>query len=258
MTTHLIAAMQLLHTPSYGVLATHSEQIAGYPFATVLPFVPDELHRPVLLVSALAEHTRNLHADMRASFLVAAGDSGNVLREARLTLVGDAERFEPSSAMVARYVRYRPDARRYLQLGDFSFYRLAVKRARYIAGFGEMGWVEHADWSGAMSLSLSEEDTCIADLAAFLPGHVRLLGIDCYGIDIERQGKRERYVLPNAPVEPGALGRLPGVISYRFDGFEVRRYRKVSRCRRRAPHRIGLHHFASFSSLSTCSLLSQK
>jgi putative heme iron utilization protein len=70
------AALQLLHGQHYATLATHSGQLAGYPYATVLPYVLDEQHRPLLLISALAEHTRNLLADGRCSLSVLQGCRG--------------------------------------------------------------------------------------------------------------------------------------------------------------------------------------
>lgn len=205
MTTLSLPALHLLHAASFGTLATHSEQVPGYPFATVLPFVPDEYHCPVFLVSALAEHTRNILADGRASLLVAAGDGKDVLREARLTLVGNIAPYDASDAMLARYLRYQPDARRYLQLGDFRFFRLTPMRARYIAGFGEMGWLEAAEWKTLPPLSDAAEEAMIIELASSLPAGARVLGIDCCGMDLERQGKRERHPLPNAPINPALL-----------------------------------------------------
>ena len=60
--------VNFLHKPAYSTLATQSAQFPGYPYATVVPNVLDECHRPLLLVSALAEHTKNLLADPRVSF----------------------------------------------------------------------------------------------------------------------------------------------------------------------------------------------
>lgn len=185
-------AIHLLHAAASGTLATHSLQMPGYPFATALPFVPDERHCPVLLVSRLAEHTRNLAADGRASFLASGPDSGNVLAGARMTLAGDAAPCEAAAELVARYLRYQPEAEHYLSLGDFIFYRLAPKRIRYIAGFGHMGWLEESEWTGARTLPLSEEADLLLQLAGSQRPGVRLLGIDCYGCDIEQAGKRQR------------------------------------------------------------------
>ena len=63
-------ALHLLHRCALGTLATHARDPQGFPYPTVVPFAPDASHRPVILVSGLAEHTRNLAADPRAGFLV--------------------------------------------------------------------------------------------------------------------------------------------------------------------------------------------
>jgi hypothetical protein len=185
-------AIHLLHAASSGTLATQSSQLQGYPFATALPFAPDEQHRPVFLVSRLAEHTKNLVADRRASFLVSAPNDANVLTGARMTLVGDAERIEASPELTARYVRYQPDAEHYLSLGDFAFFRLMPKRIRHIAGFAQMGWIEESDWADAAALPLFDEAECLHELTGPQKPGMRLLGIDCYGCDIEHRGKRDR------------------------------------------------------------------
>ncbi|HEY8606517.1 MAG TPA: pyridoxamine 5'-phosphate oxidase family protein [Noviherbaspirillum sp.] len=188
------SVLHLLHGSAGGTLATHSQQLPGYPYATALPFAPDEAHRPVFLASGLAEHTKNLLADSRASFLVAGGDAGPAAP--RVTLLGDAVQIEAAPALQARYLRYQPDAEQYLALGDFAFFLLQPKRARIIGGFAQMGWMEEADWRDAMVLALEDEATLIQDLLGELPPRVRLIGLDCYGIDVERQGQRERQRFP--------------------------------------------------------------
>lgn len=68
----------------------------------MLPFVPDEYHRPVFLMSRLAEHTKNVAADARASLLVFRSDSSAVLTSPRLTLVGDVQPFQPGDHLITR------------------------------------------------------------------------------------------------------------------------------------------------------------
>jgi hypothetical protein len=206
MKVHLDTVIPLLHKTPYGVLATQSTQLPGYPFASILPFILDERQRPVFLISALAEHTKNLLADHRASFLVSSPNGHNVLTGARLTSVGDVQRFDASEQLLARYLRYQPDARQYLDLGDFALFRLTPKRARYVAGFGEMGWLEEAEWAQGTILPLVDEAKFCCELVEVLPIGIRLLGLDCYGFDIERQGKRERLQFPNAPVAAENVG----------------------------------------------------
>jgi len=158
----------------------------GYPFATALPFVPDETHCPVFLLSGLAEHTKNLLENPKASLLVTDPDQPRVLESPRMTVVGDVRRVDATPALRGRYVRYQPDAEQYLELGDFAFYRLVPKRVRYIGGFAQMGWLEEEEWGKAEVLALEVEEALLQALGA------DVLGLDRYGIDLVRHGRRER------------------------------------------------------------------
>lgn len=191
-----------LHAAASGALATLSARMPGYPYASALPFVLDEQHCPAFLISRLAEHTNNLVADGRASLLVSGSDDDDVLQTARLTLVGDVRRFEPSDELLARYLRYQPAAQQYLALGDFMFFRFTPQRARFVAGFGRIGWVEKEEWSRAAVLPLADEAAILQELS--LPGMqspgVRLLGLDRYGFDVVHEGTRERRQFSDRPV----------------------------------------------------------
>jgi heme iron utilization protein len=189
----LTPVLNLLHGAQASTLATQSLQMPGYPFATVVPNILDEQHRPVLLISALAEHTKNLLADRRVSISVIETGNANVLDGQRLTLVGDAEQFEPSDALKARYLRYQPAAEQYLQL-DFMFFRIVPKRLRYIGGVGRMGWVEAEVLDAVPSLSLAEEAELLDEAQAITPRNITLLGIDTFGIDYLTYGFRDRAV----------------------------------------------------------------
>lgn len=198
--------VHLLHEASWGSLATHSTQVSGYPFASIVPFAMNEQHQPVFLISDVAEHTKNLDTDFRAGFLVQKEDGRNILAGERLSIVGDAERIAPSQALVECYLRYHPDAEQYLTIGGFDFFQLVPKRARYIIGFGQMRWIEGAEWTGAVALSLDEEADLILELAETHPRGVRVLGIDRYGFDLEQDGKRERQRFANAPITADQIG----------------------------------------------------
>jgi heme iron utilization protein len=189
----LTPVLNLLHGAQASTLATQSLQMPGYPFATVVPNILDEQHRPVLLISALAEHTKNLLADRRVSISVMETGNTNIQDGQRLTLVGDAEQFEPSDALKARYLRYQPAAEQYLQL-DFMFFRIVPKRLRYIGGVGRMGWVEAEVLDAAPSLSLAEEAALLVEVQAITPRNITLLGIDTFGIDYLTYGFRDRAV----------------------------------------------------------------
>lgn len=189
----------LLHRTAYGTLATHSAHLPGYPYASVVPYVVDELHCPVICISALAEHTKNLRADPKMSLSVLQTDASDVQAAPRLTLVGEAERFQPTPAFVARYLRHAPETEPLLAL-DFSFFRLRPNRIRYIGGLGKMGWIGAADWSALPALTPEKEAALLRELAGTPGNGVRLLGIDCFGIDYENGGQRRRQHFPDAPV----------------------------------------------------------
>lgn len=183
--------INLLHQAACSTLATQSAQLPGYPYATVVPNVLDECHRPLLLVSALAEHTKNLLADHRVSLSLLESGTANVQTAARITLLGDAEPFDPAELLTARYLRYLPDAAQYLEL-DFMFFRVNPKRVRFIAGVGEMGWLEAAQWAAVPSLSLAREGALVEIAQRAAPTGIRILGVDGYGIDYEADGFRDR------------------------------------------------------------------
>ncbi|WP_420473266.1 HugZ family protein [Noviherbaspirillum sp. ST9] len=189
------SAIHLLHRTSFGALATQASRMPGYPFATALPFVLDERHCPVFLLSGLAEHTKNLLENPKASLLVTDPDQPKVLESPRMTIVGDVQRFDATLMLQARYVRYQPDAAQYLELGDFAFFRLVPKRVRYIGGFAQMGWLEEEEWGKAEVLDLEDE---VALLQAQGQAGTNVLGLDCYGIDLLRNGHRERIAYQSA------------------------------------------------------------
>jgi len=202
----LADTLHLLHSVSHGVLATHANQMPGYPYASVLPFALDEHHCPVFLISALAEHTKNLLADSRASLVAYSEGNGRVLAGARVTLLGEVERCHASDRLLARYLRYQPEAERYLALSDFAFFRFEPRRLRAIAGFGEMGWIEAQAWLQASWLSLEEEGDLVRQ-AGGAAGSLRLLGVDPYGADVVSNGIRERQKFLHAPLRAEALSQ---------------------------------------------------
>lgn len=191
--------IDLLHGATFSTLATQFVRLPGYPYATVIPSVLDECHRPLLLVSALAEHTGNLLADPRLSLSLLEPNCANVQTAARLTLIGDAEPFEPEDLLQSRYLRYLPDAEQYLQL-DFKFFRVVPKRLRSIAGLGRMGWLEADDFSMWPSLSLKTENRLLDSVQRALPASISILGIDCYGIDYLAEGFRKRQAFGKTAV----------------------------------------------------------
>lgn len=135
-------ARALLSAAYQGVLSTHSQDMPGFPFGSVAPYCLDANGFPLLLISDIAQHTKNLRADARCSFIVMQGGE-DIQAGARLTLVGDCRPLPPEDveAAAARYYRYFPEARDYHRTHDFHFFRLAPVRCRYIGGFGRIHWL---------------------------------------------------------------------------------------------------------------------
>jgi putative heme iron utilization protein len=138
---------------STGVLSTVARDQAGTPFGSLAPFGLDDAARPVLCISELAEHTRNLRADARASLLVARppAPGDDPLANARLTLVGRAALVPDGDVAEARaaHLAGNPHAAWYVDYGDFSLWRLEVEAIRYVGGYGRMSWVDLDAWRAA-------------------------------------------------------------------------------------------------------------
>ncbi len=194
-------AQQFLRTTQSGLLSTFSAKFPGYPYGSVTPFVLDHTGQPVILISTLAEHTHNIIANPKLSLLVFAGDQ-DLQANARLTLMGHAEKIDKRDAQFsARYLRYLPNASSYFSMHDFNFYRIVIAQARYIAGFGKMGWLDGGLISNTHdNAALAEQETAIVEhmnkdhqhsLIAYCwhthglkADKANLLGIDCDGFDV--------------------------------------------------------------------------
>lgn len=140
------AAAQILQAHFSGVLSTHSVEFPGYPFGSVVPFCLDESGQPLILISALAQHTRNIVANAKVALTLLESGEGDVQQDARLTLLADVEAVADSAiaACATRYYRHFPEASGYHDQLDFRFYRLQVQQLRYIGGFGKIRWLSPA------------------------------------------------------------------------------------------------------------------
>jgi putative heme iron utilization protein len=201
MESRLDTLIDLLHRCADGALATHSVAMPGYPFATALPFATDDQHRPVFLISRLAEHTQNLAADARASLLVRVLLTDGEM--ARATVVGKVAPIEAGPLLVERYLRYQPEAARFLQFGDFAFFRLEPAKIRIVGGFGQAGWLDGNRIAVPPRLTLAAEQALFDVLT--VPDGISLLGVDYFGVDLRVGDQRRRVAFDNAPPQPDEL-----------------------------------------------------
>src|SRR6185436_4058344 len=115
------AARTLVLQESFGVLSTVSIDLPGYPFGSVTPYCTDRMCRPIIYISDIAQHTKNIVADSRVSLtVVEKGASDDVQAHGRVTCIADARQVESGDEDVReRYFRYFPSARQYEQTHGF-------------------------------------------------------------------------------------------------------------------------------------------
>jgi heme iron utilization protein len=114
----------------------------GDPWASLVTYGALDDGSPVLCLSHLAEHGRNLAGDPRASLVIAQPDGpADPLAAARVTLAGRARRpAEPDALTAARAVHLGavPAATTYIDFSDFSLWVLRVTRVRWVGGYRRM------------------------------------------------------------------------------------------------------------------------
>jgi len=143
MTDQGFTARQLLNHQSVGVLSTHSIDVEGYPFGSIAPYALNYDGEPAILISEIAQHTRNIKQNHKVSLTVFDPRADDPQSGSRLTWIGDAEPVASSDTETRdRYLRYFPSAESYFETHDFSFYRIRLRRARFIGGFGRIFWIE--------------------------------------------------------------------------------------------------------------------
>ncbi len=201
-----ILARRLIRTARTATLATRLAESDGAPYASLVQAAADYDGAPLLLLSTLALHTRNLQADPRVAMLFdGTGGLEEPLTGPRLSVLGRAA-LTPDPTHRRRYLARHPEAAGYAGFGDFAFYRVATERAHLVAGFGKIEWVE------AARLLLPGDNTALADAEPGILAHMNadhpdaldlyanvllgaegsgwtMCGIDPEGCDLRRTGR---------------------------------------------------------------------
>ena len=147
--SHAERARTLVSQISTGTLCTLAQEPDGYPYGSFVTVAFDR-GDPIFLISGLAEHTKNLQRDPRASLLVAEGGSADPLANGRVTLLGPCTRVAADGANArAAFLAVHANAAYYADFRDFGFWRLRVDSIRYIGGYGRMSWIDRTDWQSA-------------------------------------------------------------------------------------------------------------
>src|SRR4051794_7534386 len=147
--THAERARTLVARISTGTLCTLALDPEGYPYGSFVTVAFDS-GNPIFLISGLAEHTKNLERDSRASLLVAESGSADPLANGRVTMIGRCTRVEGDGGSArAAFFAAHPNSAYYADFRDFGFWKLQVDSTRYIGGYGRMSWIDKDEWQTA-------------------------------------------------------------------------------------------------------------
>ncbi len=162
----IIEARTLLRAEEKAVLSTHSVSKAGYPFGSVTTYMTDYQGHPIIYISHLAQHTRNIKKDPKVSLIVSQDHAHDINAGARLTLLGEAHLIDSAErdAMAEKFYRRFPASQAYQQTHDFEFYRIQVEHIRYIGGFGQIHWLKASDFLLPEPTWLAHEQPAIAHM----------------------------------------------------------------------------------------------
>ena len=207
-------ARALLQSQCDGVLSTLSVDMPGYPFGSITPFCLDSEGRPIILISTIAQHTRNIKADNKVSLIAYDPLTDDSQASGRTTYLADAV-LNDNEAAAERYYRFYPNSRGFHKSHDFNFYTLDCVRVRYIGGFGEIYWIEKERFLKANPFSFEEESGMVDhmnddhqdainhycdlfDIAYDTEDLPKLVGIDSEGFHLRVSGRLNRIQFDTA------------------------------------------------------------
>lgn len=132
-------ARSLLRRSRQGALATLMAG-SGDPYCSLVNVASHPDGSPILLISRLALHTKNILADFRVSLMLDERAAGDPLEGARIMLAGRAEEAagEAAGVLRRRYLNAHPSAEAFVDFKDFSFFRIIPSGAHLVAGFGRI------------------------------------------------------------------------------------------------------------------------
>src|SRR5271167_3465814 len=220
------AVRSLLRRSRQGALASLMTG-SGDPYCSLVNVASDSDGSPILLISRLAIHTKNLLADARVSLMLDERVEGDPLEGSRIMLSGEAEEVASDRKIVRRrYLNAHPSAEAFVDFKDFSFFRIRPTGTHLVAGFGrivdlkpaqfltdisdaavlldaEQGAVEHmnADHREATNLYATR-------LLGAEPADWRCIGCDPDGIDLQAGAKTLRLDFPERVTGPGELRKV--------------------------------------------------
>jgi putative heme iron utilization protein len=219
----LALGRHLLRAIRVGALGTLDRE-TGFPITTLVSVATDLDGAPVILVSGLSHHTKNLRADPRCSLLLSEGGRGDPLAHPRLTLTAVAAQVS-DDAIRRRFLARHPKAKLYVDFPDFTFLRLEPRVMQLNGGFArafdgdarlilsdlgdraafaelEEGAIAHLNADHAEALALYARVLC-----GMGNGHWRATGLDPDGLDLAL-GERTARISFTPPLRDAKSLRL--------------------------------------------------
>lgn len=215
------AAKRLLREGRSGALATLMPG-SGDPYCSLVNVATAADGSPLLLISQLAVHTKNILADSRVSLMLDERKPGDPLEGGRVMLMGKAAA-TGDQAVRRRYITRHPEAEMFAGFKDFAFYKIELTGAHLVAGFGRIVDLKPSDvltdLSGADELVEAEPDilehmnsdhadTCrlyATKLLGATDGEWRCTGCDPEGLELQRERTALRLFFPQPVRAPGVL-----------------------------------------------------
>src|SRR4051794_12605217 len=216
-----VAGKKLLREGRSGALATLMAG-SGDPYCSLVNMATAADGSPLLLISRLAVHTKNILADPRVSLMLDERKPGDPLQGARVMLNGIATKSTSADAR-RRYLARQPEAAMFADFADFAFYEVKLKGAHLVAGFGRIVDLAPAalltDLTEAEALVAAEPEviahmnadhaeTCrlyATRLLGAADGDWRCVGCDPEGLDLQCERLGLRLPFPQRVTQPGVL-----------------------------------------------------
>jgi len=215
------AAKKLMREARSGALATLMPG-SGAPYCSLVNVASAADGSPLLLISQLAVHTKNILADPRVSLMLDERKEGDPLQGARVMLMGQVAVTDDPDVR-RRYLVRQPEAEMFASFGDFAFYRVVLAGAHLVAGFGRI--VDLAppelltDLAGADAVVAGESEIVAhinddhADtvrlyatkLLGAADGEWRCVGCDPDGLELQRDRTALRLPFPTRIKDAGPL-----------------------------------------------------
>jgi len=217
----------LLRRSRQGALATLMTG-NGDPYCSLVNVASHVDGAPILLISRLAIHTKNILADNRVSLMLDERAAGDPLEGARIMVSGRAQ--EPGAddlgIVRSRYLSVHPSAQTFVEFKDFFFVVIRPTATHLVAGFGRIIDLKPEQFltpiadaralveaeQGAIAHMNTDHRDALKLYATRLLGAVdadwTCTGCDPDGIDLQAERMTLRLDFPERVTGPGELRKM--------------------------------------------------